>query len=99
MLAEYACNPANTKGRLYKEDSTPYRNEFERDRDRIIHSNGFRRLQYKTQVFINESNDHYRNRSCAAAMVEVFVGNSSRIEDATDEAKLFAMVCIQYVEL
>ena len=62
MLAEYACNPANTKGRLYKEDTTPYRNEFERDRDRIIHSNAFRRLQYKTQVFINEENDHYRNR-------------------------------------
>jgi dGTPase len=62
MLARYACDPANTKGRLYKEDATPYRNEFERDRDRIIHSNAFRRLQGKTQVFMNDENDHYRNR-------------------------------------
>jgi len=62
MLASYASNPINTKGRLYKESATPYRNEFERDRDRIIHANAFRRLQYKTQVFINHESDHYRNR-------------------------------------
>lgn len=62
MLAPYACDPSKTKGRLYKEPSTNYRNEFERDRDRIIHSKAFRRLQYKTQVFINHEGDHYRNR-------------------------------------
>lgn len=62
MLMSYACDPSTTKGRLYHENPTPYRNEFERDRDRIIHSNAFRRLQYKTQVFINPEGDHYRNR-------------------------------------
>jgi dGTPase len=62
MLAIYACDPAKTKGRIYKEEPTPYRNEFERDRDRIIHSNAFKRLQYKTQVFVTHEGDHYRNR-------------------------------------
>ena len=62
MLKSYACLPENTKGRIHPEKSTPYRNEFERDRDRIIHSNAFKRLQYKTQVFVNHEGDHYRNR-------------------------------------
>lgn len=62
MLQKYACLPENTKGRVCPEKSTPYRNEFERDRDRIIHSNSFKRLQYKTQVFVNHEGDHYRNR-------------------------------------
>lgn len=62
MLAPYACVPKKTRGRLYQEKPTPYRNEFERDRDRIIHSNSFRRLQYKTQVYVNHEGDHYRNR-------------------------------------
>jgi len=62
MLEKYACLPENTKGRVHPEKSTPYRNEFERDRDRIIHSNSFKRLQYKTQVFVNHEGDHYRNR-------------------------------------
>jgi dGTPase len=50
------------KGRLVPEVKTPYRNEFQRDKDRIIHSNAFRRLQYKTQVYVNYEGDHYRNR-------------------------------------
>lgn len=62
MLATFACAPGGTKGRLHLERPTPYRNEFQRDRDRIVHSNAFRRLQYKTQVFINHEGDHYRNR-------------------------------------
>ena len=62
MLKTYACLPENTKSRVHPEKPTPYRNEFERDRDRIIHSNAFKRLQYKTQVFINHQGDHYRNR-------------------------------------
>lgn len=62
MLAPYACNPENSRGRLYEESTTPYRNEFQRDKDRIIHSNAFRRLEYKTQVYVNHEGDHYRNR-------------------------------------
>lgn len=62
MLASYAVDPLKSKGRLYQEVPTPYRNEFQRDKDRIIHSNLFRRLQYKTQVFVNHEGDHYRNR-------------------------------------
>lgn len=62
MLASYASDPLKSRGRLYKEIPTSYRNEFERDHDRIIHTNAFRRLQYKTQVFINHEGDHYRNR-------------------------------------
>ena len=58
----FASDPLKTKGRLYPEIPTPYRNEFQRDKDRIIHSNAFRRLEYKTQVFINHEGDHYRNR-------------------------------------
>ncbi len=62
MLAHYATDPNQTRGRIYSEKPTPYRNEFQRDKDRIIHSNTFRRLQYKTQVFVNHEGDHYRNR-------------------------------------
>ena len=62
MLKSYACLPENSRGRVYPEKPTPYRNEFERDRDRIIHANAFKRLQYKTQVFVNHEGDHYRNR-------------------------------------
>ncbi len=62
MLATFAMNPRDTIGRLYPEVPTPYRNEFQRDKDRIIHSNAFRRLEYKTQVFVNHEGDHYRNR-------------------------------------
>ncbi|MFK8040639.1 MAG: deoxyguanosinetriphosphate triphosphohydrolase [Rickettsiaceae bacterium] len=62
VLASYASDPRFSRGRLYKELPTSYRNEFERDRDRVIRSNAFRRAQYKTQIFINHEGDHYRNR-------------------------------------
>jgi dGTPase len=62
LLANFACDPIKTRGRLHPELPTPYRNEFQRDKDRIIHSNAFRRLEYKTQVFVNHEGDHYRNR-------------------------------------
>jgi dGTPase len=62
IFASFASLPSETKGRLYPEIATPYRNEFQRDKDRIIHSNAFRRLEYKTQVFVNHEGDHYRNR-------------------------------------
>jgi dGTPase len=61
-LANYAATPSNSRGRLYPEDPPDYRTEFQRDRDRIIHSAAFRRLVYKTQVFVNHEGDLYRTR-------------------------------------
>jgi dGTPase len=61
-LAPYATRSAETSGRLYKEKEHPYRTAFQRDRDRIIHSTAFRRLEYKTQVFVNHEGDYYRTR-------------------------------------
>ena len=53
--------PMNSKGRMFKEKSF-FRNPYQRDRDRIIHSTAFRRLKHKTQVFVNTSSDHFRTR-------------------------------------
>lgn len=61
-LASYACNDSQTKGRAHKELEHPYRAIYQRDRDRIIHSASFRRLEYKTQVFVNHEGDYYRTR-------------------------------------
>jgi dGTPase len=61
-LAPYASIAANSSGRVYPEDSPVYRNEYQRDRDRIIHSAAFRRLEYKTQVFVNHEGDLFRTR-------------------------------------
>lgn len=61
-LAPYAAKSAFTKGRRFPEQEHPFRTPFQRDRDRIIHSNAFRRLEYKTQVFVYHEGDHYRTR-------------------------------------
>ncbi|HKX10701.1 MAG TPA: deoxyguanosinetriphosphate triphosphohydrolase [Stellaceae bacterium] len=61
-LAPYAVHPQETRGRLHQEPESPTRSVFQRDRDRIIHSTAFRRLEYKTQVFVNHEGDHYRTR-------------------------------------
>jgi len=61
-LAPYAALSSASRGRIFKEKPHPYRTEFQRDRERIIHSRAFRRLEYKTQVFINHEGDHYRTR-------------------------------------
>ena len=52
----------NSKGRFFREKKTNLRTDFQRDRDRIIHSTAFRRLKHKTQVFVNTSGDHFRTR-------------------------------------
>jgi len=61
-LAPYAANESQSRGRKYDEPPSTYRGEYQRDRDRIIHSTAFRRLVYKTQVFINHEGDLYRTR-------------------------------------
>ncbi len=61
-LASYAMKSMHTRGRVHPEDEHPYRSVYQRDRDRIIHSTAFRRLEYKTQVFVNHEGDHYRTR-------------------------------------
>jgi dGTPase len=62
MLAPYGCRSKNSRGRIYPEQEADYRTAFQRDRDRILHTTAFRRLEYKTQVFINYEGDYYRTR-------------------------------------
>ncbi|MDR3675448.1 MAG: deoxyguanosinetriphosphate triphosphohydrolase [Acidobacteriota bacterium] len=62
QLAPYAMRVEESQGRRHPEPSHPYRNDYERDRDRIIHSRAFRRLENKTQVFTRRYSDHFRNR-------------------------------------
>ena len=61
-IAPYAMKSKDSRGRKYPEEEHPYRSIYQRDRDRIIHSTAFRRLEYKTQVFVNHEGDYYRTR-------------------------------------
>ena len=62
MLAGYAVHVEDSRGRRFPEAAHPYRNDFQRDRDRVIHARAFRRLEAKTQVFTRRYSDHFRNR-------------------------------------
>jgi dGTPase len=61
-LAPYGVRSKDSKGHAYLDDEPDYRTTFQRDRDRVLHTNTFRRLEYKTQVFINFEGDYFRTR-------------------------------------
>lgn len=77
-LATYAQFSADTRGRKYKEAPPEWRTEYQRDRDRVIHSRAFRRLEYKTQVFLNGTGDHLRTRLTHTMEVAAITRNISR---------------------
>src|SRR6202522_37486 len=62
MLADYAVRVEDSRGRRHPEPQHPYRNDYQRDRDRVVHARAFRRLEAKTQVFTRRYSDHFRNR-------------------------------------
>lgn len=77
-LAPYAQSSADTRGRVHAEDPPEWRTQFQRDRDRVIHSRAFRRLEYKTQVFLNGTGDHLRTRLTHTMEVAGIARNISR---------------------
>ena len=88
-LASYACHAAETRGRRYSEAPAPTRSDYQRDRDRIVHSSAFRRLVYKTQVFLNHEGDLFRTRlthSLEVAQLARSVARSLRLNEDLVEA-------------
>ena len=88
-LAPYAAHDARSRGRRYPEPKPEMRGEYQRDRDRIIHSNAFRRLVYKTQVFVNHEGDLYRTRithSIEVAQIGRSVARALKVNEALTEA-------------
>jgi dGTPase len=89
MRAPYASDPKRSRGRRYLEAPPANRSEFQRDRDRIIHANAFRRLEYKTQVFINHEGDWFRTRlthSLEVAQIARVLARSLRLDEDLTEA-------------
>src|SRR6187455_1142978 len=92
ILAPYAQFSDASRGRQYKEEPPEFRTEYQRDRDRVIHSRAFRRLEYKTQVFLNGTGDHLRTRLTHTMEVAAIARNISRAlklnEDLTETIAL-----------
>ena len=92
-LASWAMRSADSRGRAYPEDEHPMRPAFQRDRDRVIHSAAFRRLEYKTQVFVNHEGDYYRTRlthTMEAAQVTRTIARALRLNEDLAEAIVLA---------
>jgi dGTPase len=92
-LAPYAARSAESRGRKYREEFRDNRPAFERDRDRIIHSAAFRRLEYKTQVFVNHEGDYYRTRlthSLEVAQIGLGIARRLRVNEELTEALALA---------
>src|SRR6516164_2473389 len=88
-LARYASDPASSRGRRYAEPPAPTRDAFQRDRDRIVHSTAFRRLVYKTQVFVNHEGDLYRTRlthSLEVAQIARTIARALKLNEELSEA-------------
>jgi dGTPase len=85
LLAPYAAHNADSLGREYPEREHPLRPAFQRDRDRIIHTTAFRRLEYKTQVFVNHEGDHYRTRLTHTIEVSQIARSISRVLRLNEE--------------
>src|SRR6476660_611533 len=88
-LAPYAAHDEQSRGRRHPEPPPEYRVEFQRDRDRIIHSNAFRRLAYKTQVYVNHEGDLYRTRvthSLEVAQIARTIARALRLNETLTEA-------------
>jgi len=89
VLAAYAAQESESRGRRHPETAPAYRSEYQRDRDRIVHSTAFRRLVYKTQVFVNHEGDLYRTRithSIEVAQIARSVALALRLNEALTEA-------------
>jgi dGTPase len=92
--APYAVTEKNSRGRIYPQPPHPYRGDFERDRDRIIHSAAFRRLEGKTQVFTPNVNDHYRTRMTHSIEVAQIGRTIARVLNLNEE--LTEAVCLAH---
>ncbi|MGD1211374.1 MAG: deoxyguanosinetriphosphate triphosphohydrolase [Candidatus Acidiferrales bacterium] len=92
-LASYAMDVRRSRGRRYSESQHPYRNDYARDRDRVIHSRAFRRLEAKTQVFTTRFSDHFRNRlTHTLEVAQIARTVAAALELNTDLAEALALV-------